>query len=357
MKKTIIVFVLAILASLTASAQLAMFEGLEAHGKDAKYIRFDKIIEADDHKSSGKYKLDIYGTSIDTVTAHIEAKFVSNKSGFDINTSKGSVGGATLTGDYIDPIGYPVVLLRHSKERDAVVVIGEYIFRLTGVSKDGTSYKYISRVYMKLDSEEEAKKYAEEGAKAKDEPKKKKKMSLAQRMKASREKMLLKMAGAMGGGSASSLVSSPEYKRASALDMRKMITDYLTKMHAKQAANPQTAKFNALMKEITAYRDKDAADIKAYNDSIKATPEYKKMKAHQKWMENEINVEVKNNSSHTYWVGSSKEAFIITEISAGQSRTMNCTENLYYYSSNTKGSKGTLFHSAKSGCGGSVTLN
>jgi hypothetical protein len=97
--------------------------------------------------------------------------------------------------------------------------------------------------------------------------------------------------------------------------------------------------------------------IKQYNDDIFNSPEYQRMLAYQKWIDNSINMTVKNNKGTTVWVGSSATAFITTEIAAGASATQTCTGDLYYYYSDSKGSQGTKFYSADSACGSSVTIN
>ncbi|WP_394748959.1 hypothetical protein [Spongiimicrobium salis] len=97
--------------------------------------------------------------------------------------------------------------------------------------------------------------------------------------------------------------------------------------------------------------------IKQYNDDIFNSPEYQRMLAYQKWIENSINMTVKNNKGTTVWVGSSATAFITTEIAPGKSATQNCTSDLYYYYSDAKGAQGTKFYTANNACGSTVTIN
>jgi len=97
--------------------------------------------------------------------------------------------------------------------------------------------------------------------------------------------------------------------------------------------------------------------IKQYNDDIFNSPEYQRMLAYQKWIDNSINMTVHNKSGSTIWVGSSATAFITNEISSGSSSTQTCTSDMYYYLSDAKGAKGYKFYTADSSCGSSVTIN
>jgi hypothetical protein len=288
-------------------------------------------------ETAGKYKID--GKRY-IVTAKIEKLPSGTPVGFSLTKVEDGKRwrGSNVVSDYERGIGYPHIVTRHKYDKDGYVVIGDYIIELDKISEDGTSFKYISAIFIKLGGEATEK--------TEEEPKEKKKMSLKEKMKAAKDKIK----------AATTLSYGPEHKKACDTDLEKLVSDYLKAMKTKQNAGP-TAKQKGEMKEIEYARKNKDADIKAYNDSIKATPEYKKMKAHQKWMEGNVNVKVINKSGHTYFIGSSAEAFIVREVSAGSSTTMTCTGNLYYYASESKGSKGTLFYNANGACGGSVTLN
>jgi hypothetical protein len=334
MKKTIILLAFALITNFSVSAQKSLYEALEAHGEGAQYQEYWSVSKSE---TAGKYKID--GKRY-VVTSEIKKLPSGTPVGFSLTKVEDGKRwrGANVISDYERGIGYPHIVTRHKYEKNGYVVIGDYILELNKVSEDGTSFSSISAIFIKIGGE---------AKEATEEPKEKKKMSFKEKMKAAKDKI-----------KAATMVSyGPEHKKASDTDLEKLVSDYLKEMKAKQDANPANAKQKSEMAEIEFARKNKDASIKAYNDSIKATPEYKKMIAHRKWMEGNVNLEVKNSSGHTYWIGSSKNAFIVTEVSAGRSSTMNCTSNLYYYSSETKGSPGTLFYNKNSSCGGSVTLN
>lgn len=57
---------------------------------------------------------------------------------------------------------------------------------------------------------------------------------------------------------------------------------------------------------------------------------------------------VKNNTDRALWIGSSKTAFITTEIKVdSSSSSISCTGEMYYYYSNARGSKGIKFYNGK----------
>ncbi|GAB5565846.1 MAG: hypothetical protein Wins2KO_29090 [Winogradskyella sp.] len=140
-----------------------------------------------------------------------------------------------------------------------------------------------------------------------------------------------------------------------------VLQPYLDKATKKQQDFYQTWIKKSENKKTKKYLDDKRAlmtkAIKQYNDDIFNSPEYQRMLAYQKWIDNNINVTVYNKSDRTVWVGSSSSAFITSKIEAGGSSTQTCTSDLYYYYSDTKGSKGYKFYTANSACGSTATIN
>lgn len=97
--------------------------------------------------------------------------------------------------------------------------------------------------------------------------------------------------------------------------------------------------------------------MEKYNDDILKSPEYQRMLAYHRWMNNNINVTVKNNSGRTLWVGSGKTAFITTKIESGGSSVQTCTTDMYFYYSDAKGTPGKKFYTGDSACGSTATIN
>lgn len=124
--------------------------------------------------------------------------------------------------------------------------------------------------------------------------------------------------------------------------------------YAEWIKNPENAKTKKYMEDKRAMMDKA---MKQYNDDIFNSPEYQRMLAYHKWLDNNVNVTVHNKSNNIIWVGSSKEAFITHEIAPGGNSTQTCTTDMYYYYSDAKGTPGKKFYTADSGCGSSVTIN
>ena len=150
MKKTIIVFVLAILASLTASAQVGMYEALEAHGEDAQYQEYWSVVKGD------KEGTQTIGGKRYVLTAKIKKLASGTPVGFELTKVEDGKRwrGANVISDYERGIGFPHIVTRHKYDRDGYAVIGDYIFLLDGVSKDGASFSSISAIYIKLDGAE-----------------------------------------------------------------------------------------------------------------------------------------------------------------------------------------------------------
>lgn len=103
--------------------------------------------------------------------------------------------------------------------------------------------------------------------------------------------------------------------------------------------------------------DMDAAmteGIRNYNKKIYNSPAHQRMLAHRRWMEKNINVEVKNNTGSRVWVGSKTSPYY-AGIPSGSSSTHTCTGDLYVHYSK-ESTSGTKFYNARSACGSSVNI-
>ncbi|MDW7695125.1 hypothetical protein R9C00_28955 [Flammeovirgaceae bacterium SG7u.111] len=335
MKKTIILFVLLLAASFSVSAQIGMYEALEAHGEGAKYQEYWSVGKSEE---TGKYHID--GKRY-VLTAEIKRLPSGVPVGFSlIKVEDGkSWRGADVMTDYERAIGYPHIVTRHKYNKDGYAVVGDYIFSLDGISEDGLSFDRIDAIYIKIGGEE----------KAEEEPKEKKKMSLKEKMKAAKEKV-----------KAAAMVSyGPEHQKACDTDLGKLVSDYLKEMKAKQDANPATAKQKAEIKEIEFARKNKDADLKAYNDSIRATPEYKKLKEHQKRM-----AEMEKGSAGekvTIVNGTSSPIRVDSfNITPGSSRTFDCDFDIYLMKTDKAKNevvRSRKLSSARTNCGRTITVN
>lgn len=226
-------------------------------------------------------------------------------------------------------IGYSIRRGSHIGKKRIVFVKNHIYFLTDWKSKD----KYNIDVILRRNND----------AKKEEKPKKKKKKGFGGLFKAMKQK-----ASGISGESAVKLV-------------KEELQPYLDKGFEKQKTyyetwlkNPKNAKTAQYIEDLHKAMQKGMKD---YNQAIFDSPEYKRIMAHLKWMEKNINMTVQNNKGRAIWVGSSPEASITNKIDSGSSRTETCTSDMYYYYSSAKGSPGTKFYSAKSGCGGTVTIN
>ena len=169
------------------------------------------------------------------------------------------------------------------------------MFFLKGVSEEGTSYTSIDEVYIKEG--------ASSGNNAGEQKKKKKKVSFKDRLKQMKS-----------GGIVVKANYGSEHKALQSKNLRKLITDYLVAMKAKQGA--RTTKEKQSDKNILkasdaiaskaknakaaekAKRDAEWAEAKKYNDSVKATPEWQDLQRRK--AQNEANYQAsKSGKSNT----------------------------------------------------------
>jgi len=332
MKK--IILALAFLVTTVTIAQNSLFNSIS---EDDQYQEYLKVWDED---GDGFYKI-----SDKRYVTKFKKEYLPTGEGYKISSTvvEGEKKGKDIMSlnaadRYYTCSGYPYeTVIKHKYDKDGVVAIGDYIFVLSSISADGTSFKYIDDVFIKIDKSTVTK---SAGAK-------KKKMSFKEKLKA------LKNAA---NGTAN---YGPEHKALESKNLKKMITDYLVVMKAKQ--NARTAKQKQGDKNIVAARERGENEIKRYNDSIKATPKYQKMKAHQARMEQMD----KNNGAKTVTINNrtGKDIYIYkegarngTRINVNSSTKVDCSSNYSYkFDSNSNGG-GSRCYNANSGCGKSVTI-
>lgn len=243
-------------------------------------------------------------------------------------------------------------VLTVSKNYKSFVAIGDYVFVLYGANHGGVSFTKIDRVFIK------------NGAAKPKSTGKKKKFSF-------KDKLLALRTTKSGGGH-----FGPEHKTLQKQNIKKLITDYLVAMKAKQNArtsnelkrekNLKAAKKKKVAKDIQ-YEKGEWAAAKRYNDSVKATPEYKDLQRRKR--QNEANyqsaqkrdaVTLRNNSNHTIYVGRSGSNNPGTKISAGGTSSWSCNQDAYIQTINSSGTyKSTTkrVYRKNSGCGKTININ
>lgn len=333
MKKIFLLSVFTLLA-ITIQAQQTLFEALENNGDGATYQGFGSLVA----KGDGTYnfntdylpvKIELERTPTG-IPVGFEARFISeNKRAFR----------ETELSDYgtIDNYVYPMSI-KHGYTKKGYMVIDDLLFELRKIY-DGSapSMENVTSVYVLV-----------KDRKATTKTPKKKKGGFLSRMKA-------KIKSARN----SSVPSSPTYKYLTSLNLDKKFNDYVVAMKKKQAI-PLTAKDNAKIEAIKKAKKMDADEIKRYNDSVKATPEYKRLKEYQAFVAS-IDEE-KASTIVTIINRTGKDIYVFEEGSRNGSRVghansikVPCTKN-YYYNFNPNSSNKSHCYSADSGCNASVTI-
>ena len=333
MKKIIVSIVLVLIATIT-QAQNSLFNNISTTDQYQEYW------SVYDEKGDG-----VYTATQKRFLVTFQTEYLATGEGYQIEViieSEGvNKGGAQhrydATDNYYLASGYPYEsILKHKYKKTGFVSIGDYVLLLSGISDDGTSFEGIEKIYIKKGAATPSKEAAEA---EKVEKPKKKKMSFKERIMALKTK-------------ATGVVNSN--KGVKIKDLRKNIIAYLVAMKAKQDA--RTSAELKGDKNIISARERGDADIKKYNDSIKATPEYKKTMAFHKRRDGE-QVTIYNETGRTIYVfdkGGTK--FMTTEVWNHGSTKVECDED-YVYSFTEKGSDaGISCYTANTACGSSVTV-
>ncbi|PHR71363.1 MAG: hypothetical protein COA67_06565 [Lutibacter sp.] len=332
MKKIILSVVLLFVATIT-QAQNSLFNNISTTDQ------YDEYWSIQDPDGDGNYLI-----KEKRFIVKFETKFLPTGEGYalSVTVDEGSSKGHGMFNpdaverDYLCS-GYPYEsFLKDKRERSAFVAIGDYIFIIRNISKDGTSFDGIDNVFIKRSA-----------STTKTTGGKKKKMSFREKLKALKNAS----SGKSNYGEA--------HKQLQSKNLDKFITDYLVTMKAKQDGRIAAEKQQD--KNIENAKALYDSDLNAYNDKIRASPEYQKMKAHQARMKEMENGESKKMV--TIYNKTGKDIYIYqdgarngTRINANSSTKVDCSSNYTYkFDSNSNGS-GSRCYSANSGCERSVTV-
>jgi hypothetical protein len=335
---TLLFFVLTI-----THAQKSFYEAIEANGETATYEGFaGKSANGD-----GTYNF-VRGKPAVTITV---TKLSSGQPvGFVAKPVSADYGGfkETEISDYGRVDSYPNVMsIKHNRTNDGYIMIDDMLFVVNNIPDNGVpKLVNVTAVYVMVKDRTEGK--GDTGKK------KKKKGGFFKRMKSKLE----------------STGQSETFKYIKTLNIEKIFNDYVTAMKAKQSS-PLTSKDRADIAKILRAREAGDEEIKRYNDSIKATPEYKDLQRRKKLNEENYQaakaqnyVTLRNNSSTTIYVAKSNSSNRGTEIRSGSTATWNCDQDAYLQKSTKSG--GSIAYSStnikvysgsKSGCGKTININ
>lgn len=336
MKKTILA-VMVLFTVTIVQAQNNFYETIEANGETAIYEGF----------TGGSYNGDgtfDFARRKPSVKLTVDKLPTGQYVGFKATPVSERYGGFSETeiSDYGKVDNYPnVMTIKHDYTDDGYMMVDDLLFVVDNISDNGVpKIENVTAIYVMVKDRTSTN---EQTGK-----KKKKKGGFMSRMKA-------KVASASGGGT-----RTPTYKYIKTVNIVKKFNDYVTAMKAKQA-KPLTTKDKADIAKIKRAREAGDEEIKHYNDSIKATPEYQKMKAHQKRMEQMDNNTAKK--SVTIHNRTRKDIYIYkegsrngTRINVNSSIKVNCSFNYTYKYDSNSGGTGSACYNANTGCGKSVTI-
>ena len=347
----------ALLVSTVTIAQNSLFSNISTTNQ---YTGYRSVVDSD---NDGVYEI-----RDRQFVVKFALKTLTTGEGYSVTAivDKGNSKGKESTLDVVEGSftckGYPYEsVIRHQSNKEGIVAIGDYIFFLKGISDAGNSYTSIDEVYIK------------DGASG-DGKAGKKKMSFKEKMKA------LKNASTPGATTAN---YGSEHKALESQNLRKLITDYLVVMKAKQDArttkekqsdkNILNAKEAIVSKEkakrdaAKAKNDAEWAEAKRYNDSIKATPEHQDLERRKR--QNEANYQSRNGGGQgqgkvTIYNKTGKDIYIYadgnrngTRINTNSSTKVDCSSSYTYKFDSNSGGSGTSFCGANSRCGSSITVN
>lgn len=338
MKKIILLSICA-LFTLTLQAQKSLFEAIEANGENAIYEGFTDISPNGGGTCNFARSLPKVKVNILRIGTGIPVGF----SGKPVSKDWGEIGETALS-DYGRMDSYPHTMnMKHTYTKKGYVIVDDIIFILDKIPDTGLpSINHITKVYALVKDGKTTTK------------KKKKKGGFLGKMK-----QKLNSAGL-----------SPTHKYLKSVNLVEKFTNYVKAMKAKQDAYTITEKDKADIAKIKAVRNAGDDEIKRYNDSIKATPEYKDLQRRIK--QNEQNyqsaktrnkVTLRNNTVNTIYIGKSGSRNRGTRIDSGSTATWSCDTNAYIqiekksggsYNYNTTNNK---VYSANSGCGSTIAIN
>jgi hypothetical protein len=345
MKTRLVTLLLLLFAVTIVQAQKNFYEAIKANGETAVYEGFS-VFEAN---GDGTYN---FLSSSPAVNITVTKLTTGQPVGFVATPVSEDYGGFSETeiSDYGRVDSYPnVISIKHDYTDDGYMMIDDLLFKVDNISDNGVpKFNNVMAIYVMVKERGEAKEKEVTVKK-----KTKKKGGFMARMKAKIE-------------SASSGARTPAYRYIKTVKIEQMFNEYITAMKSKQAT-ALTAKDKADIARIKRTREAGDEEIKRYNDSIRATPEYAKLKAHQARMAQMDKNDVKNEV--TVYNKTGKDIYFVkesarnpTKISSGSSVKLDCSKDYYYTYDANDGIYGgrsnhSKLYSSNSGCGNSVTVN
>jgi hypothetical protein len=337
MKKIILAATMLFAVTIT-QAQKNFYQAIEGNGETAIYEGFAGVSPSD--KGNGTYS---FVRTSPAVKLSLTKLPTGQPVGFVAEPVSKDYGGFSESeiSDYGRVDSYPNVMsIKHTYTDDGYMMIDDLLFVVNNISdNDAPKMENVTSIYVMVKDRADTSKKEETG-------KKKKKIGgLLNKMKSKLE----------GPG------RTPAYKYISSLNIDEIFNDYVSAMKTKQAS-PLTSKDKADIAQIKRTREAGDEEIRMYNDSIKATPEYKKMKEHQARMEEMGNekstqlVTIINKTGNDIYIY--REGYRNgTRIYNNSSTKVDCSFNYTYKSDSNSSGSGSRCYNANSGCGASATVN
>lgn len=382
MKNIILSVALLLIATITTNAQNSLFKSLSLSPTD-QYVEFTSVY---DEEGDGTYEIKDTRFLVKFTTENlptgegykIEAIVESedhNKGHLELSYN------AALSDVVCNGFPYESVLL-NKKENSGIVAVGDYVFVIHNLNNEMTSFKGISKVFIKKGAvplpvaKEEIVEEVVEKKETKEEI-----MAAIRNASTDEERMAyatklaeLVKAAMFDNSAEEQMVKHQAAKKAmpsiygeahgalQQTDLNKMITDYLVAMKAKQdtrtATQKQKVKNNFEKAKAKSIQDeKDSwEEAKRYNAEKEKTPEYQRLRAHQASMA-AGSVTIKNETGRTIYVSEKGDNnFMSREVWDGGSTQVNCDKNYVYFYSDERSDGGVPCYNANAACGKSVTV-
>lgn len=331
--KEIYFLVILFFAITFVQAQKNLYETIEANGKTMVYEEFGRMKANQD----GTYSFnDAPGTKINIevvkLASGVPIGFKTTKAG--TNEKHLSI---TEMSDFYRVDSYPNVLsIKGKRSHDGYIMVDDILFRVKNINSD--SFRIV-RIFAKVKKE------------SKSTQKKKKKGGFMSRMK---NKMKVERG-------IKAIANTPTLKYVKSLKLREILSDYIKAMRAKQKV-PKASKDKADIAKIIKARKAKNDEIRRYNDSVKATPAYARIRQNERnyqAAQKKNNVKLRNTSNRTIYVGRSGSYNPGTKVSAGGTANWDCSRSAYIQTVSSSGaykSTTTLVYHKNSGCGSTVTI-
>ncbi len=313
------------------SAQKTFYEKLEENGADAEYRCYNNI-----------YKNDKGVQTVSNFSAVYKIKITKEAdglpTGIDIfrKQKDGSWEEEVTNGvrEYIKDEGamnYPMVaMLKKSYRGDRFVAVGDYVFRVNVKDDNITPYDF-DNVYILVKEKTDP---------ATNEDGSKKKLSMKEKLAAAKNKLLAEPD------------DDPLYERKMEEDFDQIIKDYLVAMKAKQASYTPTAKEKADAERLSKMYSLHAADVKAYNDSIFATPEYQAALKASK----EIKLKTRSSVMYAFVKFDNGSISRSIKVTYGDVSHLSCSDGMLYYNDAPVFTGAKQWGTLKGNCDRTITI-